>query len=523
MPIDTIEAEIETFLHGNAGLASGQIEQLLCGLYGELYVEGMDDEQIYQQIDLGLTGRVLEERVDLFERDDFSDEEDDDREEEDKEAEEDEEKEDESEIEEEDEEEEEIDQPNAKRAKFDLGEDEDDNELNDDELEAKASKTYQKTQLDDEFFSLRQMEEACEQQEEQGADEAVLDEDMMEELYGDGMEGDEDDEEDGGLFGDDNGDDNDDEGNKNGIMASDFFAPSTFEKRTQRVREELDELEADQIKDKPWHLMGETTARQRDGDELLAMDVDYDAIKPAVAPTVQMTEELENIIIQRIRDKAYDDVERKTREMVEPAQAMRKLVPDEERKSLSALYEQEFLSQNNKDADEDPVRKEMKANMERLFNQLDFLTYDTVVNQKEVEIKVVSGGTAALVSEEKGPSLVSQYQSLAPEEIGGRSKGAFKIKEERSAGEIKRDRRAIKQKIKAKKAAGIEIKFKNPKKKSDADLRPDDGKKTKWTNSSKVFRLLQEENETGALTAKAEKKAKKTEVMEKRRAKSFKL
>ena len=49
--------------------------------------------------------------------------------------------------------------------------------------------------------------------------------------------------------------------------------------------------------------MGETTARQRDGDELLAMDVDYDAIKPAVAPTVQMTEELENIIIQRIRDK----------------------------------------------------------------------------------------------------------------------------------------------------------------------------------------------------------------------------
>ena len=40
---------------------------------------------------------------------------------------------------------------------------------------------------------------------------------------------------------------------------------------------------------------------------------------------------------------AYDDVERKTREMVEPAQAMRKLVPDEERQSLSTLYEQEYL------------------------------------------------------------------------------------------------------------------------------------------------------------------------------------
>ena len=117
--------------------------------------------------------------------------------------------------------------------------------------------------------------------------------------------------------------------------------------------------------------------------------------------------------------------------------------------------------------------------------------------------------------------MVSQYQALAPEEVGGRSKGSFKVKEERTTAEIRRDRRAIKQKIKgeqikkinyasistfsAKKAAGIEIKFKNPKKKSDADLRPDDGKKTKWTNSSKVFRLLQEENETGALSAKAAK------------------
>ena len=129
-----------------------------------------------------------------------------------------------------------------------------------------------------------------------------------------------DDDEDGGLFGDEP-----EETEQKGIMAADFFAPrsgwnpwpfitflywkdfppysSTFEKRSKRVREELDELEAEQIKEKPWHLMGETTARQRDGDELLAMDLDYEAARPAVAPTVQMTEELENIIIQRIRDK----------------------------------------------------------------------------------------------------------------------------------------------------------------------------------------------------------------------------
>ena len=64
-----------------------------------------------------------------------------------------------------------------------------------------------------------------------------------------------------------------------------------------------------------------------------------------------------------------------------------------------------------------------------------------------MEVKVISNGSA-LVSEEKGPSLVSEYASLAPEEVGGKSKGQFKIKAERTTEEIKRDRRQIKQKIK---------------------------------------------------------------------------
>ena len=78
---------------------------------------------------------------------------------------------------------------------------------------------------------------------------------------------------------------------------------------------------------------------------------------PAVAPTAEATETLEAIIIQRIRDmgmlmdgiwfksrfSAFDDVERKSRAMIEPAEAKARLVPDEERKSLAQLYENEFL------------------------------------------------------------------------------------------------------------------------------------------------------------------------------------
>lgn len=60
----------------------------------------------------------------------------------------------------------------------------------------------------------------------------------------------------------------------------------------------------------------------------------------------------------------------------------------------------------------------------------------------------------ALNSEERGPSLLSTFSTLAPEEVSGKSRGSLLDKSERSATDIKRDRRRVKAKIKAKKAAG---------------------------------------------------------------------
>ena len=99
----------------------------------------------------------------------------------------------------------------------------------------------------------------------------------------------------------------DDEDEEKGIMHDQFFK-SNFEKRKEKVRQELDVLESEQVGDRPWHLMGETSAKNRDGDELLGMDLDFDATRPDVVPTVEMTEDLEKIIIQRIRDKGTDQV-----------------------------------------------------------------------------------------------------------------------------------------------------------------------------------------------------------------------
>lgn len=501
--MDQFEKEVSNCLTGNddlSRLATDFISKLLTE-NEKVLTEGFDDEQIFQQIEYLYTTPIL----DVF--DEFE----------------------ELEIES-DEEESEDETPENNKAleeddkdlkTVDFGDDEemgfeqDDGDSEDDRMAEQALQkgfkgSFDKTEIDDNFFSLREMEKFCDEEDEKemNGEELELDEELVDQLYGEGD--DEEDEE----------DDKEDDLIPKAINHDDFFK-SKFEKRTEKVAQELEELEEDAIEAKPWHLLGETTADKREKDELLGMDLDFHASTAAVAPTVEMTEFLEAMIIQRIRDAAYDDVERKTREMVEPADAKRRLVPDEERKSLSQLYEDEFL-QTGKDLDEDADRKKIKEDMSKLFAQLDFLTYDTVVNQKEVEIKVISDAPA-LQSEERGLSLLSAFSSLAPEEVSGKSRGQFMDKSERSATDIKRDRRRVKSKIKAKKAAGKEVTFKKPKNKPEGDLRPIDGVKVKWANSAKVFKTLQDEQENGTLTAKAKSKAKKLKISEMRKAKSFKL
>ena len=95
----------------------------------------------------------------------------------------------------------------------------------------------------------------------------------------------------------------------------------------------------------------------------------------------------------------------------------------------------------------------------------------------------------ALNSEERGLSLLSTFNSLAPEEVAGKSRGSLIDKAERSATDIKRDRRKVKAKIKAIKAAGKDITFKKPKKKPEADLRPVDGNKAWLQNFTCDFKI----------------------------------
>lgn len=126
---------------------------------------------------------------------------------------------------------------------------------------------------------------------------------------------------------------------------------STFEKQQERLRKTISKLEEENVNEKPWMLKGEVSGKERPINSLLEEDIDFEHVgKTAPVITEQVTESLESIIKQRIKDRAWDDVERKI--IVETSSTTRRkpmieLDMEKSSKSLSQVYEEEILSKVN--------------------------------------------------------------------------------------------------------------------------------------------------------------------------------
>lgn len=116
-----------------------------------------------------------------------------------------------------------------------------------------------------------------------------------------------------------------------------------------QLAERVTELESAALAPKSWTLVGEVGAGERPENSLLAEHLAFQHNAKA-PPTITQdaTAKLEALIVQRVKDKAWDDVERKAKPAIDPAKFRAELILDQEKSktSLAEIYEQEFVKQS---------------------------------------------------------------------------------------------------------------------------------------------------------------------------------
>nr|XP_002738217.2 PREDICTED: U3 small nucleolar ribonucleoprotein protein MPP10-like [Saccoglossus kowalevskii] len=317
-----------------------------------------------------------------------------------------------------------------------------------------------------------------------------------------------------------------------------FKPRSTYEKRQVKLKENINKLENANVGDKPWQLTGEISSTKRPDNSLLEEHLEFDhTTRPAPIITEETTLTLEQLIKQRIKDEAWDDVERKVKPKEEAFEYRKRITLDQEKskQSLGEIYEQEYLKQNQQTAEEEnKEHADINKMMNCLFLKLDALSNFQYTPKPAIpEIKIVSN-IPSISMEEVAPITVSEADLLAPEEIQEKTKvGEIKGDTEKTCTDKKRERRQKKaaqhirqeerkqrNKMVDKKNPGIGNKYSKKaalqklEKQSKADgkttIIKDDGNidKNAYSSSKSFFTKLQDEVSSEIKVIKAKKKKK---------------
>ena len=404
-----------------------------------------------------------------------------------------------------------------------------------------------KTELDDKFFSLADMEKfhdmedpsdilkgKKDEEEEDLVDmfEDIPDDDDANMMYKDywleneGGPGETDDDENNEQSEDEEDPENEgDPKTKAKLLPSsdeedeDEVVKSSHEKAQERLSKKISKMEEAAVGDKTWQMGGEAAAPVRPENSLLSEHLEYDtAAKQAPVITEEVSRRLEDIILQRIKDKAWDDVERKVKPVEDPYEFKKKLVLDQEKSklSLAQIYEEEFMKVAeqttakkpsvgllDKEQEETPAEvEEIKGLMHSLFRKLDSLSHlHFTPKQKSAELKVVRN-IPSIAMEEVAPVAAANSDLLAPAEVVDKKKGELVDDREKTKTDRKRDKREKKAKLKAK------IKDKERKEKLVAKLNPGLGNKY---SKEKALKQLEDAEKQGHVI-NLNKKSKDTSV-----------
>ncbi|KAI5619743.1 U3 small nucleolar ribonucleoprotein MPP10, partial [Silurus asotus] len=288
-------------------------------------------------------------------------------------------------------------------------------------------------------------------------------------------------------------------GGKNKNVTTPKGSKSSFEKRQEKMMEKISELEKAALVEKPWQLTGEVTAQSRPENSMLEEDVDYDqSSRAAPAVTEETTLRLEEIIIQRIKDQAWDDVVRKEKPKEEAFEYKKRLTLDHEKSklSLAEVYEQEYIKQNQeKTEEENPAHVEIQNFMDSLFLKLDALSNFHFTPKPHIpEVKIISN-LPSITMEEVAPVSVSDATLLAPEEVKEKNKAGHALGDsEKTSTDKKRERR------KKKKLKRLKIQEREKNKKLKEAASEGKSKKTSKAHVEETLRKLTKGGKAKVLT-----------------------
>jgi U3 small nucleolar RNA-associated protein MPP10 len=234
------------------------------------------------------------------------------------------------------------------------------------------------------------------------------------------------------------GDDSDDSSD----MDDDIPPATPLDLERSKLRATMDAIEDANVGKKPWQLKGEVHAHARPLNSMLESDFEHDiAVRPKVAPDMDASASIEDIIRQRIFDGLFDDVVRKL--PLEYEEAKRKShkhdVPDVSQEKpaegLAELYEREFAEERqsvskaseaasgtvkrSEDSADNPEQAEVNRLFKRLSTKLDALTslHFTPPPPKAIPEMEVKPNVPALAAEEAIPEAVSDAALLAAREV----------------------------------------------------------------------------------------------------------
>ena len=143
---------------------------------------------------------------------------------------------------------------------------------------------------------------------------------------------------------------------------------TAHERRMAALREQIAELEQENVGAKDWVLMGEVDSRKRPQNSLLEEDLEFERLSKAIpVETEEVIKSLEERIKARILENQFDDVVRKRPVDDKPFLPSRffELQDTKSKQSLAEIYEDEYTAaQTNGVAGEDRDGKLKKEHQE---------------------------------------------------------------------------------------------------------------------------------------------------------------